>query len=161
MGIRKKIGICLLVICFIVSTTACSAYPDAALSQDGFVSDRTDDGAEAFATTSSSATATSTEGTTTATTTITTTTTSTTITTTTTTTEATFTTTTTTSTRVTTTTTLLTPTKTTAAAVMVWIPTNGGKRYHCKASCSNMIDPEYVTLAEAEQLGFTPCGRCY
>lgn len=45
--------------------------------------------------------------------------------------------------------------------VMVWIPTNGGKRYHCKETCSNMIDPQYVTIEQAQQEGFTPCGRCY
>lgn len=44
---------------------------------------------------------------------------------------------------------------------MVWIPTNGGKKYHCKSSCSNMIDPEYVSLSEAIERGFTACGRCY
>ena len=44
---------------------------------------------------------------------------------------------------------------------MVWIPTNGGKKYHSKSTCSKMIDPDYVALSEAEQLGFTPCGRCY
>ena len=43
---------------------------------------------------------------------------------------------------------------------MVWIPTNGGKKYHSKASCSNMIDPKKVTQSEAESLGFTPCKKC-
>ena len=43
---------------------------------------------------------------------------------------------------------------------MVWIPTNGGKKYHSKKTCSNMIDPEYVTLEEAEQRGFTACKKC-
>ena len=43
---------------------------------------------------------------------------------------------------------------------MVWIPTNGGKKYHSKRTCSNMIDPEYVTLEEAEQRGFTDCKKC-
>ena len=44
---------------------------------------------------------------------------------------------------------------------MVWIPTNGGKKYHSHSDCSNMIDPEYVTISEAEALGFTPCKKCY
>ena len=44
---------------------------------------------------------------------------------------------------------------------MVWIPTNGGTKYHRKSTCSSMIDPEYVTLDEAIRLGFTACGRCY
>ena len=44
---------------------------------------------------------------------------------------------------------------------MVWIPTNGGKRYHIRATCSNMINPRFVTIEEAQNLGFTPCKRCY
>lgn len=47
------------------------------------------------------------------------------------------------------------------SSVMVWIPTNGGHRYHSKSTCSGMIDPECVPLDQAEALGFTPCGRCY
>ena len=45
-------------------------------------------------------------------------------------------------------------------ADMVWIPINGGKKYHRKSSCSNMIDPMQVTREQAEANGFTPCGRC-
>ena len=26
-------------------------------------------------------------------------------------------------------------------ANLVWVPVNGGKKYHCKSSCSNMKDP--------------------
>ena len=44
---------------------------------------------------------------------------------------------------------------------MVWIPTKGGKKYHTREDCSNMIDPNYVTKEEAEELGFTPCKRCH
>ena len=44
---------------------------------------------------------------------------------------------------------------------MVWIPTNGGTKYHTDADCSNMIDPEKVSQAEAESAGFTPCQNCY
>ena len=44
--------------------------------------------------------------------------------------------------------------------VMVWIPTNGGTKYHCKPSCSQMEDPEYVTKTDAISRGFGPCGRC-
>lgn len=44
---------------------------------------------------------------------------------------------------------------------MVWIPTKGGKKYHTNPECSNMIDPDKVTEAEAEALGFTPCKRCH
>ena len=42
-----------------------------------------------------------------------------------------------------------------------WIPTKGGTKYHCTSSCSNMIDPKKVSINEAEDLGFGPCGRCY
>ena len=44
---------------------------------------------------------------------------------------------------------------------MVWIPTNGGTKYHTHAGCSNMEDPEQVTQSEAESRGFTPCKRCH
>ena len=44
---------------------------------------------------------------------------------------------------------------------MVWIPTNGGTKYHTRAGCSNMEDPEQVTQSEAESRGFTPCKRCH
>ena len=43
----------------------------------------------------------------------------------------------------------------------VWIPTKGGKKYHCKPSCSNMDSPEYVSLDTAEAMGFTACKKCY
>ena len=43
---------------------------------------------------------------------------------------------------------------------MVWIPTNGGTKYHTHSGCSNMENPEQVTKSEAESLGFTPCKRC-
>lgn len=83
---------------------------------------------------------------------------------------------TTTTTRKTTTTTITTAKKTTTTQIktttstkapslntdtMVWIPTNGGTKYHKKSDCSKMINPEYVTLTEAKNRGFTACGRCY
>ena len=46
-------------------------------------------------------------------------------------------------------------------AEMVWIPTNGGTKYHNKSSCSNMDNPQQVTKDEAVAMGFTPCKRCY
>jgi len=65
----------------------------------------------------------------------------------------------------TTTTTIKKTTSTRAPSInsdtMVWIPTNGGTKYHKKSDCSKMIDPEYVTLTEAKNRGFTACGRCY
>lgn len=45
--------------------------------------------------------------------------------------------------------------------ITVWIPTNGGKKYHSKSSCSNMKNPASVTIEEAENRGFTPCKRCF
>lgn len=44
---------------------------------------------------------------------------------------------------------------------MVWIPTNGGTKYHSKSTCSNMKDPIQVTQSEAESRGFTPCKKCH
>lgn len=45
----------------------------------------------------------------------------------------------------------------------VWIPTKGGEKHHANQYCSDMVDPEYVKLEEAERRGFTPCGKnsCY
>ncbi len=45
--------------------------------------------------------------------------------------------------------------------VMVWIPTNGGTKYHSRSGCSKMVNPAQVTLSHAQSLGFTACGRCY
>lgn len=45
--------------------------------------------------------------------------------------------------------------------INVWIPTNGGKKYHKNASCSNMKDPEAVTQTTAEARGFEPCKKCF
>lgn len=43
----------------------------------------------------------------------------------------------------------------------VWIPTNGGTKYHTHSGCSNMKNPKQVPLSEAEAQGFTPCKRCH
>ena len=48
-----------------------------------------------------------------------------------------------------------------ADGIMVWIPTNDGRKYHAKDSCSGMIDPVQVTVSEAQRQGYEPCGRCY
>lgn len=48
-----------------------------------------------------------------------------------------------------------------SASSMVWIPTNGGTKYHSHSGCSNMKNPQEVLLSKAKQLGFTPCKRCY
>lgn len=39
--------------------------------------------------------------------------------------------------------------------------THGGKKYHSKSTCSNMKDPEKVTLSKAKAEGFTACKKCY
>lgn len=44
---------------------------------------------------------------------------------------------------------------------LVWVPVNGGKKYHSKASCSNMTNPMQVTVEHAVANGYTPCKRCY
>lgn len=43
---------------------------------------------------------------------------------------------------------------------MVWIPSSGTK-YHNDSSCSNMNSPREVSREEAEQMGYTPCKKCY
>lgn len=44
---------------------------------------------------------------------------------------------------------------------LVWVPTNGGKKYHSRSNCSNMKDPIQVTKETAESNGFTPCAKCH
>ena len=44
---------------------------------------------------------------------------------------------------------------------LVWIPTNGGRKYHSYAGCSNMEDPIQVTEEEAIDLTYTRCEKCW
>ena len=44
---------------------------------------------------------------------------------------------------------------------LVWVPTNGGTKYHSSAGCSNMKDPKQVSKETAEANGYTPCKRCH
>ena len=44
---------------------------------------------------------------------------------------------------------------------LVWIPTNGGTKYHSKSGCSKMENPIQVSIETAKANGFTACGRCY
>ena len=44
---------------------------------------------------------------------------------------------------------------------LVWIPTNGGHKYHRGPNCSNMIDPVQVTESTAISRGYTKCKKCY
>lgn len=43
----------------------------------------------------------------------------------------------------------------------VWIPTNGGKKYHRTSDCSDMINPSKTTIENAKAQGFEPCKKCY
>lgn len=45
-------------------------------------------------------------------------------------------------------------------SVMVWIPQSGSK-YHSHAGCSGMKNPSQVSLESAQNMGYTPCSRCY
>lgn len=44
---------------------------------------------------------------------------------------------------------------------LVWVPTNGGTKYHSKAGCSNMEDPMQVSLETAKANGYEACKRCH
>ncbi len=63
-------------------------------------------------------------------------------------------------TEVTTKTTEVTTKTTTKTETMVWIPQSGSK-YHSRSGCSNMKNPSQVTLSKAQNLGFSPCSKCY
>lgn len=43
---------------------------------------------------------------------------------------------------------------------MVWVTANG-KRYHSNPRCSNMTNPEEISLSDAEDMGCAPCKKCY
>ena len=47
--------------------------------------------------------------------------------------------------------------KETQCPIYVFIPTDGGKRYHGNPFCSGMTYPRVVTLENAKALGFTQC----
>ena len=44
---------------------------------------------------------------------------------------------------------------------LVWVPVNGGTKYHRSSTCSSMKEPMQVTVETAEKNGYTPCKRCY
>ncbi len=44
---------------------------------------------------------------------------------------------------------------------LVWVPTLGGKKYHSRPGCSNMIDPIQVSIETAKANGYTACKRCH
>lgn len=43
----------------------------------------------------------------------------------------------------------------------VWVPVNGGTKYHRKSGCSNMKNAKKVSMETAKANGYTPCKRCY
>ena len=43
----------------------------------------------------------------------------------------------------------------------VWVPTNGGTKYHSKSSCSGMKNPMQVSIETATANGYEPCKRCH
>lgn len=53
------------------------------------------------------------------------------------------------------------PQETQVGEVMVWIPVNGGAKYHKKQTCSNMKDPIQVSIEQAKECGYEPCKKCY
>ena len=44
---------------------------------------------------------------------------------------------------------------------LVWVPVNGGTKYHSSSSCGNMKEPKQITKEHAEANGYTACKRCY
>ena len=48
-----------------------------------------------------------------------------------------------------------------STGISVWIPTNGGTKYHSKSTCSGMKDPMRVDLSVARANGYTACKKCY
>lgn len=53
------------------------------------------------------------------------------------------------------------PTASETGENLVWVPVNGGTKYHKRSSCSKMKDPIQVTVETATANGYTPCKRCY
>lgn len=53
------------------------------------------------------------------------------------------------------------PNKSESQGNLVWVPVNGGTKYHRTSTCSNMKDPIQVSKETAQKNGYEPCGRCY
>ena len=47
------------------------------------------------------------------------------------------------------------------SGTLVWIPTDGGTKYHSYDGCSGMDNPEQVTEEEAIERGYSRCGKCW
>lgn len=48
-----------------------------------------------------------------------------------------------------------------STGTLVWVPTNGGKKYHSNSSCSGMKNPKQESIETAIANGFTACKKCY
>lgn len=48
----------------------------------------------------------------------------------------------------------------TSSTLVMWIPTDGGKRHHDKIDCSGMLDPRLVSQRNALAMNMLHCGRC-
>lgn len=44
---------------------------------------------------------------------------------------------------------------------LVWVPVNGGTKYHNNSSCSKMENPMQVSIETAKANGYTACKKCY
>lgn len=44
---------------------------------------------------------------------------------------------------------------------VVYVPTDGGKKFHDNKKCCKMIDPRKISRRNAEKLGIDDCGICY
>ena len=53
------------------------------------------------------------------------------------------------------------PDKTETKGNLVWVPTNGGTKYHSYSGCSNMKEPIQVSIETAKNNGYTACKRCH
>lgn len=53
------------------------------------------------------------------------------------------------------------PTQSETRQTWVWLPTDGGKKYHAHSGCSGMENPIRVTIEDAISRGFDACGKCY
>ena len=51
--------------------------------------------------------------------------------------------------------------KDTGSNMSVWIPTDGGAKYHSRSNCSSMNNPVMVTENDAMSKGYSKCGRCW
>ncbi|MBQ9009082.1 MAG: peptidoglycan-binding protein, partial [Clostridia bacterium] len=43
----------------------------------------------------------------------------------------------------------------------VWVPTDGGTRFHSNATCSGMAYARKMSARNAQALGFVPCKKCW